>query len=49
MADIIIAAVLLIIIGGAIYYIVKSKKKGAKCIGCPMAGKCSAAQKENCK
>lgn len=46
MADIIIALVLLSIVGAAVFYIVKEKKKGTKCIGCPMAGECK--HKGNC-
>lgn len=40
MTDLIIIAILLIVVGSAIFYIVQAKKKGAKCIGCPMAGSC---------
>ncbi len=29
------------ILGGAVLYIIRAKKKGVKCIGCPMAEKCS--------
>lgn len=42
MADLIIAGILFIIIGAAITYIIKAKKSGAKCIGCPVDGKCSS-------
>ena len=39
-----IAAIIAIvlIVGGAIFYIVRSKKKGAKCIGCPYAKSCGS-------
>lgn len=40
MTDFILVLVLLGIVGAAIFYIVKEKKKGTKCIGCPMAGEC---------
>lgn len=40
MENVIIISVLVIIIGLAIAYIVNAKKKGAKCIGCPMGGSC---------
>ena len=40
MADIIVMAVVLICLGAAVIYIVKEKKKGVKCIGCPVAGNC---------
>lgn len=43
MTDIILAVVLLIIVGAAVCYIVREKKKGVKCIGCPLAGKCSGS------
>ena len=46
MLDIILVLVLLGIVGAAIFYIVKEKKKGTKCIGCPMAGECK--KKGNC-
>ena len=32
--------VLVLIIVLAVRYIVKAKKKGARCIGCPLAGSC---------
>lgn len=41
MINLIVLLVIALIIGGAITYIVKEKKKGAVCIGCPDAGKCS--------
>ena len=40
-ADIIVSIILLVVVGGAVYYIYKEKKKGTKCIGCPMAGNCA--------
>ncbi|MBR5508296.1 MAG: FeoB-associated Cys-rich membrane protein [Clostridia bacterium] len=40
MKDIIAIATVVIVVGLALLYIIKSKKKGVKCIGCPMAGKC---------
>lgn len=40
MAILIIAAIL----GAAIAYIIRAKKKGAKCIGCPLSGCCSASR-----
>lgn len=45
MINVIIGILLVAIIGGAVAYIVKSKKKGAKCIGCP-ASDCCSAKKE---
>ncbi len=47
MADIISIAVIALIVGAAIYYIYKEKKKGTRCIGCPMSGNCHKAG--NCK
>lgn len=41
--DIIVTLILVIIVGSAIYYIYKEKKKGRRCIGCPMAGDCARA------
>ena len=40
MTDIIAIAVLLVIAAAAIRYIYKEKKRGVKCIGCPLAGSC---------
>ncbi|MCR5273068.1 MAG: FeoB-associated Cys-rich membrane protein [Lachnospiraceae bacterium] len=42
--DIIALIVILIIVGAACAYIYKEKKKGTKCIGCPMAGNCKKHQ-----
>ncbi len=41
MENVIIIAVVALILCLAIFYIVREKKKGAKCIGCPNADKCS--------
>ena len=40
MATVIAVIALVLIIFFAVRYIVKEKKKGTKCIGCPMAGQC---------
>ncbi|MBR5559377.1 MAG: FeoB-associated Cys-rich membrane protein [Oscillospiraceae bacterium] len=45
MTDIIIIAVIAVIVGLAAGYVYKAKKSGKKCIGCPDACNCSAAQK----
>jgi len=37
MENIIIVIVLLLIVGSACFYIWKEKKRGNKCIGCPMS------------
>ena len=44
MENVIIILVIVAIIGGAIMYIRKEKKKGVKCIGCPMAAQCAKKQ-----
>ena len=44
-ADIIISVILIAMVSGAIVYIHKEKKKGRRCIGCPMAGSCSRSAK----
>jgi hypothetical protein len=44
LTNIIATLVILAIVGGASYYIYKEKKKGTKCIGCPMAGNCAKAK-----
>ncbi|MBQ2803004.1 MAG: FeoB-associated Cys-rich membrane protein [Lachnospiraceae bacterium] len=41
MANLVVAAVVLFVIGAAVAYIIKEKKKGTRCIGCPMAGQCA--------
>lgn len=48
MENFIVAGVVLIIVGTAIFYIRKEKKKGVKCIGCPMAGKCPSQNGGHC-
>ncbi len=47
-ANIIVSVILLAVVGGAIFYIYKEKKKGTKCIGCPMAGNCSKHKNGGC-
>ena len=41
MSTIIASLALVAIIGGAITYIVKEKRKGTKCIGCPISSSCT--------
>ncbi|MBQ4537342.1 MAG: FeoB-associated Cys-rich membrane protein [Lachnospiraceae bacterium] len=48
MVDYIIVAVVAAIIGIAVAYIVKEKKRGAKCIGCPVEGTCPHKANGNC-
>lgn len=38
MVDIIATVVIVALLVGASYYIYKEKKRGKRCIGCPMAG-----------
>ena len=47
MTDLIILVILGILCGTAAGYIWKAKKRGAKCIGCPVEGGCSG--KCNCQ
>lgn len=49
MITIIAVLVLLAIVGGAVTYIIKEKKKGTRCIGCPVAGSCSKNHKQDTK
>lgn len=47
-ANIVVSIILIAIVGGAIYYIYKEKKKGTRCIGCPMAGNCAKYKSGGC-
>lgn len=47
MESFIVAGIVIVIIGASIAYIIKEKKRGAKCIGCPAAGKCSGLSNGN--
>ena len=40
-AEVIIGVVIALIIFLAVFYVVRSKKKGARCVGCPYASSCS--------
>ena len=42
MDNLIIILLVAAVIGIAIFYIIRSKKKGAKCVGCPYAKECSS-------
>lgn len=46
MENLIGALVLLALVGGAAVYLIQAKKKGVKCVGCPVGGACSGCQKE---
>ena len=48
MADILVIAAIALILAAAAGYIITAKKKGAKCIGCPSAGSCSAKSCGGC-
>lgn len=41
MANVVIVVLLIACVGGACFYLYKSRKKGAKCIGCPCENSCS--------
>ena len=41
-ASIIIAAIIIVLVAAAVRFIIKEKKRGVKCIGCPLAGECSS-------
>ncbi len=43
-ANVVVSIILIAAVTAAILYIRKEKKKGVKCIGCPMAGNCSKAR-----
>ena len=52
MANAIILGIVALILGSAITYIIIQKKKGVKCIGCSVGGKChcnSAPKEQNSK
>ena len=44
LANMIAILAIVCMVGVACYYIYKEKKKGTRCIGCPMAGNCSKAK-----
>ena len=48
MVDLIVAGIIVVMVTLAVRYIVKEKKKGVKCIGCPMAGTCGQAKAGGC-
>ncbi|WP_122819824.1 FeoB-associated Cys-rich membrane protein [Varibaculum vaginae] len=41
MSTVIASLALVAIVGGALTYIVKEKRKGTKCIGCPVSADCT--------
>ena len=40
MKNFIVSVIVLFILALAIFYIIRQKKKGIKCIGCPLNGDC---------
>ena len=42
MDNLIVIGSVLVFVGAAVLYIWKEKKKGTRCIGCPVAGCCMA-------
>lgn len=42
MMDVVVILIILLMVGSALRYIIRAKKKGIKCIGCPMAGRCGS-------
>ncbi len=44
LANVIATLIIVAAVGAAIHYIYKEKKKGTRCIGCPMAGNCSKSK-----
>ena len=41
MVNFIVGTIVVVLVALAITYIVREKKRGVKCIGCPMAGTCA--------
>ena len=48
MTDLILIAVLAVICGAAARFIYKEKKRGVKCVGCPMAESCASCKGGSC-
>lgn len=48
LVNIVAALIVAALVGAAGRYIYKEKKKGTKCIGCPMAGECAKAKAAAC-
>ncbi len=40
LVNIVASLIIIFLVGSACLYIYSEKKKGTRCIGCPMAGKC---------
>ncbi len=49
MGNLIVVGIILVLIVAAVLYIWKQKKKGTRCIGCPLAGCCSKKECDNAK
>ena len=48
MTDLIAIIVIAVVLSLAVGYIIKTKKKGIKCIGCPLGANCPSSKKGNC-
>ncbi len=49
LVDIVSSLIILCLLSGAGLYIYREKKKGTRCIGCPIAGKCEkSVEKTEC-
>jgi len=46
MSTVIATIALIVIVSLAVGYIIKEKRRGVKCIGCPMAGECDKKREE---
>lgn len=44
LVNVVVTLIIVALVGAACYYIYKEKKKGTRCIGCPMAGNCAKAK-----
>lgn len=49
LSDLVAGVIVAIILTAAITYIVRAKRRGVKCIGCPVAGSCSSTQQASCE
>ncbi|MGB5445234.1 MAG: FeoB-associated Cys-rich membrane protein [Psychromonas sp.] len=49
MANIMVALIILSIIGLSIFRIIVEKRRGSKCVGCPLSGECSSDKGANNK
>ncbi len=47
MADLIVLGVVFLLVALSVHHLIQEKKKGVKCMGCPMAATCSK-KKDKC-